>query len=270
MELFGIEADLDRWFAESLGDPTTIQKEAWPALRAGRDALLIAATGQGKSLAAWRPVVECIASRPGGRGVRALHVAPLKSLARDMTANLGPLLQHAGRSSGRKLRIALRCGDTTPAERARQRRSPPEILSTTPESLFVLLGSDGGRRMLSSVEAIVVDELHALVDSKRGAHLALSMARLDRLVPHRLQRIGLSATARPADRLAEFLTGGSACEVIEPAPPAGVDLRIELPGMHLGPFPTTTHWAQIHARIAAMAMAALRLSTSNFVRMLAT
>ncbi|MGK7297202.1 MAG: DEAD/DEAH box helicase [Candidatus Wenzhouxiangella sp. M2_3B_020] len=255
MELFGIETDLDRWFAEALGDPTAIQERALPILRAGGNALLVAATGQGKSLAAWRPLVERIAARPAGRGVRALHVAPLKSLARDMTSNLGPLLTHAKRSAGRPLAIALRCGDTPPAERARQRRNPPEILSTTPESLFVLLGSDGGRHLLGTVEAVVVDELHALVDSKRGAHLALSLARLDRLVPHRLQRIGLSATARPTKGLADFLSGGSECEVVEPAPPGGVDLRVELPGTGLGPFPTTAHWAQIHARIAAMAMA---------------
>ncbi len=258
MTLFASPRSLEVWFTAALGQPTAVQQAAWPVVRAGRHALMIAATGQGKSLAAWLPLVERIVERLDScpaRAVRALHIAPLKALARDMTANLEPLLDQAGRLGVRPVTIALRCGDTPPAERARQRSRPPEILSTTPESLFVLLGSAGGRRLLRTVEAVVVDELHALVGSKRGAHLALSLARLDELAQEPVQRIGLSATARPAGRLGEFLAGGADCEIVEPGPPGGVDLRIELPEMRLGPFPTTTHWAQIHARIAAMVMA---------------
>jgi len=255
MSLFAAQPQFDRWFDETLGAPTAVQREAWPLLRAANHALLIAPTGQGKSLAAWRPLVERLADEKSvARGVRALHIAPLKALARDMTFNLSPLLEFAGRLRGRPFDIALRCGDTPPTERARQRKRPPEILSTTPESLFVLLGSAGGRRLLGTLEAVVIDELHALVGSKRGAHLALSLARLDALTGRRVQRIGLSATARPAATLGNFLTGGAPCEIVEPAPAGAVDLRIELPEMPLGPFPNSVHWAQIHARIAALAI----------------
>ncbi|MGM0658209.1 MAG: DEAD/DEAH box helicase [Pseudomonadota bacterium] len=254
MSLFSTEQQLDRWFNHALGAPTAVQHAAWPLLRAGRNALLIAPTGQGKSLAAWRPLVErTVKDSAPRRGVRALHIAPLKALARDMAVNLAPLLEFVGQLRGRPVEMALRCGDTPQSERARQRKRPPEILSTTPESLYVLLGSAGGRRLLATVETVVVDELHALVGSKRGAHLVLSLGRLDRLTRQPVQRIGLSATARPADTLAAFLCGGAACEIVQPDPPQGVDLRVELPEMPLGPFPNTVHWQQIHARIAALA-----------------
>ena len=255
MSLFTPKPQFDRWFDETFGAPTAVQREAWPLLRGGGHALLIAPTGQGKSLAAWRPLVERLAEQsPARRGIRALHIAPLKALARDMTFNLAPLLEFAGRLRGRPVEIALRCGDTPPAERARQRKRPPEILSTTPESLFVLLGSAGGRRLLGTLEAVVIDELHALVGSKRGAHLALSLARLDALTGRQVQRIGLSATARPASTLGDFLTGGTRCGIVEPAPAGAVDLRVEMPEMPLEPFPNSVHWAQIHARIAALAI----------------
>lgn len=255
MSLFDVRAELDSWFANAVGEPTAVQRSAWPVLRAGRHALVIASTGQGKSLAAWRPLVERLAETPaGGCGVRALHIAPLKALARDMTFNLAPLLAAAGAACGRSPTIALRCGDTPRAERDRQRRNPPGILSTTPESLFVLLGSRGGRSLLRTVEAVVVDELHALAGNKRGAHLALSLARLDRLAGRPVQRVGLSATARPAEALAGFLVGSQGCEIVAPDVPGPVKLEIELPDMPLGPYPNSVHWEQIHARIAELAL----------------
>jgi ATP-dependent helicase Lhr and Lhr-like helicase len=260
MGLFNAEVMLERWFAEVVGEPTAIQRAAWPVLRERRNALLIASTGQGKSLAAWRPVVERMADGSDARsGVRALHIAPLKALARDMTHNLAPLLAAVGADCGRPLEMALRCGDTPGSERQRQRQLPPDILSTTPETLFVLLGSAGGRALLRSVETVVVDELHALVSSKRGAHLALSMARLDRLTERPVQRIGLSATAHPAASLACFLGGANACEVIAPDPPGDVELEVELPEMPLGAYANTLHWQQIHARIAELAGASRSL-----------
>jgi len=254
MLLFDSESDFDCWFQTAVGRPTSIQRAAWPVLRERRHALLVAPTGQGKSLAAWRPLVErLVAETTGGRGVRALHIAPLKALARDMTFNLKPLLSFAGQVLGKPVEIALRCGDTSPVERARQRRHPPEILSTTPESLFVLLGSAGGRRLLKSVEAVVIDELHAIVGAKRGAHLALSLARLDRITRRPVQRIGLSATAHPAAMLSRFLGGDAECSVVEPERPGRVELRLELPRMPLAAFPNSVHWQQVHERIAALA-----------------
>lgn len=253
MPLFSHEEDFDHWFADRIGEPTAIQRAAWPRLRAGRNALLVAATGQGKSLAAWRPLVERMLATPGNaRCVSALHIAPLKALCRDMTFNLQPLLDFAGSLRERPLEIALRCGDTAATERARQRRCRPDILSTTPESLFVLLGSIGGRRLLRNVNAVVVDEIHALVGSKRGAHLALSLARLDRLAGRPVQRVGLSATARPTSALGRFLANDAECDVLQPDGVSRVDLRVELPAMPLGAFPNSIHWQQVHERIMAI------------------
>jgi len=256
MTLFNHETDFDCWFENAVGRPTAIQRAAWPVVRRRDNVLLVASTGQGKSLAAWRPLAErLVAEKSPGRGVRALHIAPLKALARDMASNLKPLLECAGTLRGQPVDIALRCGDTTPMERARQRGTPPDILSTTPESLFVLLGSAGGRRLLRTVESVVIDEVHALVGSKRGAHLALSLARLDRVARRPLQRIGLSATARPTGVLARFLGGDAECTVIEPDRPGPVTLRVELPRMPLAAFPNSIHWQQVHERIASLALA---------------
>jgi ATP-dependent helicase Lhr and Lhr-like helicase len=250
MTLFRAEHALDGWFDAAVGVPTSIQRSAWPVLRRGEHALLIASTGQGKSLAAWRPVVERLADRPAvGNGVRALHIAPLKALARDMTHNLAPLLAAASEASGRPLTMGLRCGDTPADERRRQRRSPPDMLSTTPESLFVLLGSRGGRELLRAVETVVIDEWHALAGNKRGAHLALSLARLDRLTGRRVQRVALSATAHPTEEMARYLVGEDHCEIIEPDPPGAVDLCVELPGRALGSYPDPLHWQEIHHRL---------------------
>jgi len=220
--LFDPRAEFDRWFAETLGEPTAIQIRAWPAIRAGGHVLLSAATGQGKTLAAWRPLLERIAmvdqSRADpswadtARGVRALHIAPLKALARDITHNLAPALELVSRLRGNAPRIGLRCGDTPASERELQRRRPPELLATTPESLFVLLGSRSGRAMLSGVQAVVLDELHVLAMGKRGAHLSLSLARLDALLGRQAQRIGVSATLGAPGPLAGYLAGGESAE----------------------------------------------------------
>ncbi|MDT8438915.1 MAG: DEAD/DEAH box helicase [Wenzhouxiangellaceae bacterium] len=245
----------DAWFARAVGAPTAIQRAAWPVLRDRRNALLLAPTGRGKTLAAWRPVFERLArSACGRRAVRALHIAPLKALARDVAANLQPIAACAGQCCARPIAVDLRCGDTPADARRRQRRQPPAVLCTTPETLFVLLGSAGGRSMLAGVETVVVDEWHALAESKRGQHLLLSLARLDALCGRPVQRIGLSATARPAQALADHLCGGD-CEILEPEPPAAVELRIERPAMALGPYPTSVHWQQVHQRIAEQTMA---------------
>ncbi|MBY6203304.1 DEAD/DEAH box helicase [Halomonas denitrificans] len=256
MTLFSAVAQFDAWFAEAVGAPTPIQQQAWPALRSGRHALLIAGTGQGKSLAAWRPVAERLVDRPDAvRGVRALHIAPLKALARDMLNNLGPLLDAAGELRGRPVRRDLRCGDTPVADRRAQVRRPPEVLSTTPETLFVLLGSPSGRRMLRTLETVVVDEVHALAPGRRGAHLALSLARLDVLCGRAVHRIGLSATAEPVDALACWLGGEERVEVI--APETNRDqaprLIVERPGPALGAYAGTALWEAIHERLATLA-----------------
>jgi len=256
MTLFTASAQFDAWFAEAVGRPTPIQHQAWPPLREGRHALLIAGTGQGKSLAAWRPVAERLVDRPEAvRGVRALHIAPLKALARDMLNNLAPLLDATGELRGRPVRRELRCGDTPAADRRAQARRPPEVLSTTPETLFVLLGSPSGRRMLETVDTVVVDEVHALAPGRRGAHLALSLARLDALCRREIHRIGLSATAEPVAALARWLGGEAPVDVI--APDATRDrsprLLVERPGPALGAYAGTALWDAILDRLAALA-----------------
>jgi len=247
---------LDRWFEARFGAFSAIQHSAWPVLRQGRNALLLAPTGQGKTLAAWRPLIERIVSNPVRRRcVRALHIAPLKALARDMTLNLAPFLDEAGRIAGTRLDIALRCGDTAHDERRRQNARPPAILSTTPESLFVLLGTATGRSMLAAVEAVVLDELHVLAAGKRGAHLALSLERLDALLDARAQRVGLSATAGQPETLAGFLAGGRACQIINGQSCASAVPRvdIELPPTALGPFCNLAVREHAWDRIAALA-----------------
>jgi ATP-dependent Lhr-like helicase len=264
MSLFPSHALLDDWFERAIGPATPIQCAAWPVLRQGRSALLIAGTGQGKTLAAWRPIAEALIDaansgdgpcRSGVRGVQAIHVAPLKALARDILVNLDPLLAETGRLRGTAVSTGLRCGDCSAGERRRQLRSPPEVLSTTPESLFVLLASSGGRQILRSVRHVVIDEVHALATDRRGSHLALTLERLDALIGRPVQRIGLSATAEPADELAAWLGGARAAVTI--APDTAFDrsprIHLERPGPPLGAFPGLAHWTAIHDRLAELA-----------------
>lgn len=244
------------WFEQRIGQPTDIQRQAWPVIARGEHALLLAPTGQGKSLAAWLPIVERTIGTPKPeKGLQALHIAPLKALARDMTHNLETLMQAASAVSGRAMRMELRCGDTPAGERRLQIRKSPSFLATTPETLFILLGSDSGRKWLRSVHTVVVDEIHALAQSKRGAHLMLSLERLQALTRRPLQRIGLSATARPRRTLAGFLCGTQACHIACESATQVPDVRIESLASPLGPFPHHGHWEQVHDRVAELACA---------------
>ena len=244
------------WFEQAIGAPTDIQRQAWPIIAAGEHALLLASTGQGKSLAAWLPIVERTIEVPAlVKGLRALHIAPLKALARDMTHNLEALMQAASVTSGRSIRMDLRCGDTPASERRRQIRTSPSFLATTPETLFILLGSDSGRKWLKSVHTVVVDEIHALAQSKRGAHLMLSLERLEELMGCPLQRIGLSATARPRRTLAGFLCGARPCHIASEDSAQVPEVLIESLASPLGPFPHHGHWSQVHDRVTELVCA---------------
>jgi ATP-dependent Lhr-like helicase len=192
--------------------PTRAQTGAWQAIAERRHALVVAPTGSGKTLAAFLWSLDRLLARGGGgagRGVRVLYVSPLKALAVDVERNLRAPL--AGiRAAAQRLELtlpavsaALRTGDTPAAERRRFPRDPADILITTPESLYLLLGS-GAREVLRTVDTVIVDEIHALAGSKRGSHLAVSLERLDVLLPQPAQRIGLSATVRPIDEVARF------------------------------------------------------------------
>ena len=233
LSLFGEEAR--SWFVSELGAPTPVQAEGWARIAAGEHALLLAPTGSGKTLAAFFYWIDRLVREPAPEpGVRVLYVSPLKALVYDIERNLrGPLAGLRGLASPSAgdaawPRVAVRTGDTPPHERRQQARDPSEILVTTPESLYLILGSRQ-RESLASVEAVVVDEVHALAGTKRGAHLALSLERLERLTRGAPQRIGLSATARPLDEIARYLGGDRPVAVVDTTTTPNLDLTISVP-----------------------------------------
>jgi ATP-dependent Lhr-like helicase len=227
------------WFAGAFQAPTAAQVGAWTAVSAGRHALVVAPTGSGKTLAAFLWALDRLAAAPpsadGAHRCRVLYVSPLKALAVDVERNLRSPLAGIRQAAARlglplpELRVGVRSGDTPAAERRTFARTPPDVLITTPESLFLLLTSRA-REMLAGVETVIVDEVHALAGSKRGAHLALSLERLDAMLESPAQRVGLSATVRPVEEVARWLGGGRATvEVVQPRASKEFDLRVVVP-----------------------------------------
>jgi ATP-dependent Lhr-like helicase len=258
------------WFASVFPAPTEAQALAWPAIAAGRHTLVAAPTGSGKTLTAFMAAIDSLV-RQGLQGTlpdetQVIYVSPLKALSNDIHVNLdGPLagIRTALAQHGLPdvaLRAAVRTGDTPQAERDRLKRKPPHILVTTPESLYVLLGSVSGRKMLSTARTLIVDEIHAVAASKRGSHLALSMARLDALCGRPLVRVGLSATQKPIDEVARFLvgTGGIApdgkpdCALIDIGHHKQRDLALELPPVPLSAVMSNDQWEMVYDRLAEL------------------
>ena len=250
------------WFRQAFAAPTPTQLEAWRAVRSGRDTLVAAPTGSGKTLAAFLCAIDDLV-RARARGpledrVHVLYVSPLKALSNDIHRNLGAPLEGieaalAGLgepSTG--IRAAVRTGDTPAGERTKMAKRPPHILVTTPESLYLLLTSASGRRMLAGTETVILDEIHAVAGNKRGAHLALSLARLDALTGAPASRIGLSATQKPMEAIAGYLTGGGACAVVDSGHHRQRDLRIELTASPLTPVMANEHWAEVYDRLAEL------------------
>ncbi len=225
-----------RWFETHFETPTPVQREGWRRIAEGRHALLLAPTGSGKTLAAFFHCIDRLGRRDpaAAPGVRVLYVSPLKALVYDVERNLrAPLagIRHAAEARGqafRPPRVAVRTGDTPAGERRQQGRDPAEILVTTPESLYLILGSRQAETLVG-LETVIVDELHALAPTKRGAHLALSLERVSALCRRDPQRIGLSATAQPADEVARYLGGDRPVSVVDAAGPPRLDLTISVP-----------------------------------------
>src|SRR5690349_16364266 len=211
------------WFERNFAAPTPAQEQGWPAIARGGNVLIQAPTGSGKTLAAFLSAIDRFSSSPG-EGLRVLYVSPLKALNYDVERNLrGPL---AGLRS--ELRVAVRTGDTPQKERQQMLRNPPDILITTPESLFLLLTS-AGRDMLGSVRTLILDEVHAVAATKRGSHLTLSVERLDRLTGEPVQRVALSATQRPLEEIGRFVSGGRPIELVDAGRAKELDLRVVVP-----------------------------------------
>ena len=219
---------LQHWFRQRFGTPTPIQRSAWPAIAEGKNVLLSAPTGAGKTLAAFLPLLDHLLHSGPSAGIRVLYVSPLKALAADVLRNLRSALSGmAGSLSTTRLpRIALRTGDSSPRDRRRLWLDPPEILLTTPESLAVLLTHEAASDLFGGLRAVVVDEVHALATGKRGADLSLSLERLQ-YVTGELQRIGLSATATPLEESARFLAGeGRPCLIAHTADASPLELSL--------------------------------------------
>jgi len=248
----------------SFAAPTPAQSLAWPLIKSGVSVLVAAPTGSGKTLAAFLAAIdELVAeglSAPLPDETRVLYVSPLKALSNDIQRNLdGPLRGVRSELAAQGLadvevRAGVRTGDTPPAARAAMRRRSPHILVTTPETLYILLGSESGRRMLRTCRSVIVDEIHALAGAKRGAHLALSLERLESLTGRRLLRIGLSATQDPIEEVARFLVGPARppCAIVDAGHGRRRDLCIELPEAPLEAVMSGEVWTQVYARLAAL------------------
>ncbi len=257
------------WFADSFPEPTPAQVAAWPAIRSGRHALIAAPTGSGKTLAAFLATIDELVREGEAAGgalpdeTVVVYVSPLKALSNDIAINLeAPLAGIRDQLFALGLpdvaiRTAVRTGDTPQGERTAMRKTPPHILVTTPESLYVLLGSESGRAGLATARTVIVDEIHAVATSKRGSHLALSLERLEALCGRRLVRIGLSATQKPIDEVGRFLVGAAAigkdgmpdCEIVDIGHTRERDLAIEVPPVPLSAVMSNDVWELVYTRL---------------------
>ena len=253
-----------QWFTTAVGEPTSAQLRGWESIASGQHTLIAAPTGSGKTLAAFLTAInslleESLAS-PLPDEVRVLYVSPLKALSADIHKNLAEprasiyrLAQESGLAAP-GITAAVRTGDTTSSQRAAMLRTPPHILVTTPESLYLLLTSERSRQMLRTVRTVIVDEIHAVIGTRRGAHLALTLERLAAVVEHPLQRIGLSATQTPIEEVAKYLTAGdpAGCTIVDVGHRRQMDLGVEIPGSTLDAVMSHEVWEQYYDRLTAL------------------
>jgi ATP-dependent Lhr-like helicase len=248
------------WFAGTFAAPTPAQADAWAAIADGNNTLVIAPTGSGKTLAAFLWAIDDLAGAPrGGRtgGTRVLYVSPLKALAVDVERNLRTPLAGMARVAAQRglpapeITVGLRSGDTSPARRRQLISTPPDVLITTPESLFLMLTS-AARQTLASVQTVIVDEVHAIAGTKRGAHLALSLERLDDMLQAPAQRIGLSATVRPPEEVARFLSGTSPTTIVAPPAAKTFELTVQVPVPDMANLANNSIWPDVEARLVEL------------------
>ena len=253
------------WFRDRFGRPTPPQAAGWREIARGRDTLIAAPTGSGKTLAAFLWSINQLVTHAeeAQDHTRVVYVSPLKALGNDIQKNLQEPLAEITRAGRRErlplpdIRTAVRSGDTPAAERQRMVSRPPHILITTPESLYILLTAERSRQMLKRAHTVIVDEIHAVAGDKRGAHLALSLERLDALAGNPLQRIGLSATQKPMDDIARLLVGSRRlgrgetpqCAIVDVGHKREIDLSIDVPDQELGPITSHALWAEVYDRI---------------------
>jgi ATP-dependent helicase Lhr and Lhr-like helicase len=255
------------WFDATFDAPTEAQAQAWPAIKAGHNVLIAAPTGSGKTLAAFLAAIDGLVRQALANKLpdetRIVYVSPLKALSNDIERNLEAPLSGIRAALAKQglpeveIRTWVRTGDTPSGERERMRRRPPHIVVTTPESLYILLGSQSGRAMLATTRTIIIDEIHAVAPNKRGAHLALSLERLDALCGRRLLRVGLSATQKPIEEIARFLLGrrtGSAakCRIIDAGHRRARDLAIEVPDSPLEAVMSGDVWKEVYQRLVQL------------------
>ena len=260
MALSSFDPIIQRWFNDRFGKPTEPQILGWPEIATGRDTLISSPTGSGKTLAAFLicldRLVRAARSHTLADETQVIYVSPLKALSNDVHKNLEIPLSEIARLAGEEgvllqpIRTAVRTGDTPMPERTRMLKKPPHILVTTPESLFILLTAEQSRRMLAKASTVIVDEIHAMADDKRGSHLALSLARLDALAGRRLQRIGLSATVKPIEEVGRML--GPSTHIVDMGHRRAMDLAVEIPRDPLSSIASTEMWDEIYDRLAEL------------------
>ena len=261
---------IERWFRSKFQAPTEAQAKGWPAIAKGRHTLIAAPTGSGKTLAAFLMCIDTLVRQGMKEGLpdatQVVYVSPLKALSNDIQKNLSTPLEeiaNLAKEAGTpfpEIRTAVRTGDTKPSERQRMAKKPPHISITTPESLYILLTSKIGRAGLSEVKTLILDEVHAIADDKRGSHLTLSVERLCALSRKRVTRIGLSATQRPIEETARFLVGNDNisasgkpnCLIVDTGHRRKMDLDLHIPEMELGPIASHELWAETLDTVAGM------------------
>ena len=267
MPLDSFHPAVSAWFRKHFPEPTPVQNESWPAIAKGEHTLLAAPTGSGKTLAAFMASIDALVKEGLERGLpdetRVLYISPLKALSNDIQKNLqlplvgirDCLLEHG--LPDVEVRAWVRTGDTPQWERRKAVKEPPHIMVTTPESAYILLTSDSGRNMLRTVRTVIVDEIHALAGNKRGAHLSLSLERLDALTPHTLTRVGCSATQKPIETMAEFLigqrdNGKDHCKIIDTGHVRERDMALEIPGSPLEAIMANEVWEELYDRLTEL------------------